>query len=70
MIEITSKRDGFRRCGLVHGTRKTVYPDDRFTEDELNVLNAEPMLTIALVQEEESPAQEAKTAEPKKVKGK
>jgi len=61
---ITSKKEGFRRCGIAHSTKATVYPDDRFTEGELKALRAEPMLTVDIVE-----ADEAKT-EPKKAKGK
>jgi hypothetical protein len=70
MISITSKKEGFRRCGIAHSTKATVYPDDRFTEDEFEALSAEPMLTVDIVDEEETPAPETKTAEPKKAKGK
>ena len=54
MIRITSKRDGFRRCGVTH--RGTVdYPNDRFTFGELETLAAEPMLTVTVI--EETPAE-------------
>lgn len=45
MIRITAKQDGFRRLGLVHaGTRE--YADDRFTPEQLAILQAEPMLVV------------------------
>ena len=47
MIVITSKREGFRRCGVAHAAGPTQWPDDRWTEAELDVLMAEPMLTVA-----------------------
>ncbi len=46
MIRITSKRDGFWRCGMRHGAEPKLYPDDRFDEEELARLKAEPMLIV------------------------
>lgn len=46
MIIITSKRDGFRRCGEAHAATPTEWPDDRWTQDELEILGAEPMLVV------------------------
>lgn len=47
MIYITSKREGFWRCGIAHSETTTAYPDDRFTPDELARLDAEPMLIVS-----------------------
>lgn len=46
MIRITSKRDGFYRCGIPHLAKATDYADDRFTEEELTILKAETMLSV------------------------
>mgnify|MGYP006303624231 CR=1 FL=1 len=46
MIRITSKRNGFRRCGVAHPATPTDYTDDRFTPKELERLRAEPMLVV------------------------
>jgi hypothetical protein len=46
MIRITSKVDGYRRCGVLHPARPTEYPDDRFSAEELAVLQADPLLTV------------------------
>ena len=46
MIRITSKKDGFRRCGIAHPATPTEHPDGRFTEKELKILQAEPMLVV------------------------
>lgn len=54
-IVITSKKDGFRRCGLAHPARPTEHPDDRFTEAQLHALKTEPMLVV-----ETKPAPEPK----------
>ena len=51
MIVITSKREGFRRCGVAHAARPVEWPDDRWTGDELAALLAEPMLTVELVED-------------------
>ena len=47
MIVITSKREGFRRCGVAHAAGPVAWPDGRWTEAELDALMAEPMLTVA-----------------------
>ena len=49
MIQITSKRDGFRRCGVAHPKSTTQYPDNRFTAEQLKILQAEPMLVVQVV---------------------
>jgi hypothetical protein len=63
MIIITSKKDGFRRCGVAHPSRPTEHADDKFTEDELKSLQEEPMLTVVVSEGE--PAEKAKTTWPK-----
>ena len=52
MIIITSKREGFRRCGVAHPARPVEWPDDRWAGDELAALMAEPMLTVELVEDQ------------------
>lgn len=52
MIRITSKRDGFRRCGVEHPAQPTAHPDDRFTPGELERLKAEPMLVVEVLEDE------------------
>ncbi len=49
-IQIISKKNGFRRCGIAHSTKAVIYPDDRFTADELEILNDEPMLIVTEVE--------------------
>lgn len=46
-IVITSKRDGFRRCGIAHPGKPTFYPDDFFTDEQLEALGKEPQLILA-----------------------
>lgn len=45
-IVITSKQDGFRRAGIAHPAKPTEHPDDRFDEEQLAALEAEPMLIV------------------------
>lgn len=47
MIFITSKREGFARCGVRFSETTTSYPDDRFTPEQLADLEAEPMLIVS-----------------------
>ncbi|WP_064116765.1 HI1506-related protein [Pseudomonas fluorescens] len=46
-IVISAKRDGFRRCGIAHPSTPTSYPDDFFTEEQLDALDKEPQLVLA-----------------------
>lgn len=48
-IEITARRDGFRRLGIAHSATTTTYPDDHFSPDELKSLLAEPQLIVVRV---------------------
>lgn len=45
-VIITSKRDGFRRCGLAHPASPVEHPDGAFTPEQLEILKAEPMLVV------------------------
>jgi len=49
MIRIAAKQEGFRRCGIAHTVMETEYPEDRFTEEEMALLKAEPMLVVHVV---------------------
>lgn len=51
-IVITSKRDGFRRCGIAHTSKAVRYPDDFFSEAQLRALVKEPQLTLAYEEDE------------------
>lgn len=53
MITITSKKEGFRRLGVAHSQTPTTYDDDRFTAEELEILQKEPMLVVVVTAEEE-----------------
>ena len=56
-IEITARRDGFRRLGIAHSATTTTYPDDHFSPDELKSLLAEPQLIVVRVSGEATGAQ-------------
>ena len=49
LIRITAKREGFRRAGLAHPSAPTEYPLERFAPDQVDALQAEPMLVVDLV---------------------
>ena len=53
MIRITSKRHNFRRCGIPHPKTPVDYPDERFSEEELKILQAERMLTVEVIDDGE-----------------
>lgn len=50
-IQITAKRDGFRRCGIAHSETTTTYGDDYFTQAQLQELKSEPNLIVIEVAE-------------------
>lgn len=45
-ITITAKRDGFRRCGVEHRDTPVVWPDGKFTEEQITILRNEPQLVV------------------------
>ena len=51
-IVITSKHDGFRRCGIAHSSKAARYPDDFFSEEQLRALSKEPQLILAYEEDE------------------
>lgn len=51
-IVIIAKRDGFRRCGIAHPGKPTSYPDDFFSDEQLEALRKEPQLILTYVQDE------------------
>ncbi|HDL8284778.1 TPA: hypothetical protein PXQ99_001550 [Yersinia enterocolitica] len=48
-IQITAKRDGFRRCGMAHSDKTQTYADGHFSPSVLAELKAEKMLIITHV---------------------
>ncbi|WP_316347618.1 HI1506-related protein [Desulfuromonas acetoxidans] len=67
MIKITSKKAGFRRCGIAHPTTATEYPDGKFTEKQLKQLQAEPMLVIEVIAGEPDTGDDAKVSTAKEL---
>lgn len=60
MVRITSKQDGFRRCGVAHPSGPTDYPDGTFTTDQLQQLQNEPMLVVEIIKAKEEKKTESK----------
>ncbi|EOW2415329.1 TPA: HI1506-related protein [Yersinia enterocolitica] len=50
-IQITAKRDGFRRCGMAHSDKTQTYADGHFSPSVLAELQAETMLVVSYVPE-------------------
>lgn len=48
-VQITAKRDGFRRCGIAHSDKTVTYDDDHFSKAELEILTHEPNLVVFIV---------------------
>ncbi|HDL7478203.1 TPA: hypothetical protein PXN71_001338 [Yersinia enterocolitica] len=53
-IQITAKRDGFRRCGMAHSDKTQTYADGHFSSSVLAELTAEPMLVVSHVTDGQS----------------
>ncbi|OVZ94861.1 hypothetical protein CBW58_01970 [Yersinia frederiksenii] len=45
-LTITAKRDGFRRCGVVHSDTPVVWPAGSFTDEQIALLKSEPQLVV------------------------
>ena len=50
MIKITAKQDGFRRAGAAHPAQTMEYPDGHWSPEQLVILQAEPMLTVQVLE--------------------
>lgn len=79
MFFIRSENEGFRRCGVAHTKAGKEFADDFFTEKQLDLLEADPMILVTYVKEPEpesepEPMPETKAPAPKtktpKTKGK
>lgn len=51
-IGISSRQEGFRRCGIAHSVSRTEYADDHFSKEQLASLKAEPMLVVEVMKTE------------------
>lgn len=56
MIFIASKRDGFHRGGVRHPLGITKYPDGTFTEQQMDKIKREPMLTVEYITDDKAKA--------------
>ncbi|HDT6544758.1 TPA: hypothetical protein QFT03_001708 [Kluyvera ascorbata] len=48
-VQITARRDGFRRLGIAHSASTITYPDGRFTKAEVAILKNDPNLIVTEV---------------------
>ena len=48
-LRIISKREGFRRCGVSHSETATYYDLSAFTGEQIDMLVADPMLVVDVV---------------------
>jgi len=68
MIRITSKKDGFRRCGIAHSKSPVEYDNKRFSKKEMTLLQDEPMLVVEVIADDDqdkNAAERKATAEAK-----
>jgi citrate lyase beta subunit len=50
MILISAKNQkGFWRCGMFHPPEQIEHADNAFTPEQLDILQAEPMLSVVIV---------------------
>ncbi|BCS94610.1 hypothetical protein DSLASN_02420 [Desulfoluna limicola] len=54
-IVIRSTHEGFRRCGIAHAKAAVTYPDERFTDEEVAQLKAEPRLLVEVTEDKKEP---------------
>jgi hypothetical protein len=54
-LRITSRRDGFRRCGIAHPATPTTHADGQFSAEQIAVLKAEPMLIVEVLPDPGAP---------------
>lgn len=50
-IQITARRDGFRRLGIAHSANTVTWPDDQFSDSELQILENDPNLIVVRLQD-------------------
>lgn len=62
-VIIKSSKEGFRRCGMPHSKAPVEWPDEKFTENELERLMAEPKLSVTIVPAEKEDAGKTTTQE-------
>lgn len=49
LVRITSKREGFRRAGIVHSSKPVDYRPAELSPEQLEVILAEPLLTVEVI---------------------
>ena len=58
VIDITAKRNGFRRAGMVHSEQTQTYLLSQFTDEQLKQLQEEPMLVVAIRNKDDDSGQQ------------
>jgi hypothetical protein len=53
MIRITSRQNVLHRCRVPHPKGTTEYPDDMFSKAQIKILQAEPKLTVEIIEDGE-----------------
>jgi hypothetical protein len=56
-VSVIARVEGFRRCGMVHGTAEVSHAPGTFTQQQLDRLLAEPQLIVVVEDETETAAQ-------------
>jgi Mu-like prophage FluMu N-terminal domain len=55
---ITAKRNGFRRCGVAHSDKPTVWQENDFTQEQWKALAKEPQLILTVEERDLEPVWE------------
>ena len=63
VIDITAKRDGFRRAGMVHSEQTRTYPLSQFTKEQIRQLQEESMLVVAIRNKDDNSGQQTGTVD-------
>lgn len=50
-IQITARRNGFRRLGIAHSANTVTWPDGHFNDGELEILENDPNLIVIRLQD-------------------
>lgn len=70
MIRITCSSEGFIRCGAVHPKGTTDYPDDKFSAQEIKLMQRDPKLQVEIIEEKIEPSEKDDAKGKKKTKDK
>jgi len=69
MILISAKqKQGFWRCGVFHSSEQTEHTDDAFIPEQLEILKAEPLLSVFITMNTSGSTGEGSPTDDKKPK--